>query len=61
MVELFERYTSNEKILVVTHDGILNSIKRNFIKDCNNEWTNNLRILKINNENYEYYKENNMN
>lgn len=54
--ELFEKYSNNEKILVVTHDGIINSIKRNFLRNYDNEWTNNLGIISINSTDFEHYK-----
>lgn len=55
--ELFEKYNNNEKIFVVTHDGVLNSIKRNFVKDYEKGGTNNLGTVTLDNRNYEYYKE----
>lgn len=59
--ELFQKYHNNEKILVVTHDGIINSIKRNFIKNYSNEWTNNLDIVTLTERDYEYYEKNKFN
>ena len=55
--ELFQKCQDHEKILVVTHNGILNSIKRNFIKDCDNMYSNNLGMVQLTEDNYEYYRE----
>lgn len=56
--ELFQKYHNNEKILVVTHNGILNSVKRNFIKSCDNMWSHNLGMIKLTDDHYQYYKNN---
>ena len=47
--EIFKKYHNNENILVITHGGVLNSIKRNFISDYNPISTNNLSIFKLTN------------
>lgn len=53
--ELFEKYNNNERILVVTHNGIIRSIKRNFIKTSQNLMSTNLGMISLNDSAYEYY------
>lgn len=53
--ELFEKYKGNEKILVVTHAGIIRSIKRNFLESIQKLMPNNLETITLDNSNYEYY------
>lgn len=54
--ELFEKYQDNEKILVVTHAGIIRSIKRIFIENSKKLMPDNLGTVMIDNLNYKYYK-----
>ena len=45
--ELFEKYQDNEKILVVTHAGIIRSIKRIFIENSKKLMPDNLGTVMI--------------
>ena len=53
--ELFEKYKNNERILVVTHNGIIRSIKRNFLEPAQNLMSTNLGMISLNDSDYEYY------
>ncbi len=53
--ELFEKYKNNERILVVTHNGIIRSIKRNFLEPAPNLMSTNLGMISLNDSDYEYY------
>ena len=55
---LFIKYKDNEKILVIAHNGIMKSIKRNFIKNCENIMNKNLEIISITEKEFEYYLRN---
>ena len=50
--ELFEKYTSSQKILVVTSNGVIRSIKRTYFKDIINVNTNNLDYIVLTNKEY---------
>lgn len=54
--ELFEQYQNNEKILVITHNGILRSVERNFIKSEQKLISDTLRTIILDNSNYDWYK-----
>lgn len=56
--ELFEKYDNKTKILVVTHNGVMRSIKRNFVKDYNDIMSNNLDCITLDERNYNYYLNN---
>lgn len=56
--ELFEKYDNKTKILVVTHSGVMRSIKRNFVKDYEDIMSNNLDCLTLDERNYNYYLNN---
>lgn len=53
--ELFEKYHNNERILVVTHNGVIRSIKRNFFEPSQNIMSTNLGMISLDDSNYEYY------
>lgn len=55
---LFCKYQSNERILIVTHNGVMKSIKRNFVKDYGNIMTKNLETIVITDTEFEYYLQN---
>ncbi len=55
--DLFHKYQNDEKILIVTHNGIMKSIKRNFIKNYENIMSKNLEIVTIGEKEFEYYLE----
>lgn len=55
---LFNLYDDRTKILVVTHNGIMRSIKRNFVPNFKNIMSGNLESIVLNRENYDYYLEN---
>ena len=52
--ELFEKY-HNQRILVVTHNGIMRSVKRNFCEPSQNIMSTNLGMFFLDDSNYEYY------
>lgn len=57
--EIFCKYTKNERILVVTSNGVIRSIKRNFIKEDFNINTDNLGYIVLTDKQYmEWRKEN---
>ena len=53
--ELFEKYHNNGRILVVTHNGVMRSIKRNFFEPSQNIMSTNLGMISLDDLNYEYY------
>ena len=55
--DLFHKYQNDEKILIVTHNGIIKSIKRNFMKNYENIMSKNLEIVTIGEKEFEYYLE----
>lgn len=54
---LFITYKNNEKILIVTHNGVMRSIKRNFVKNYDNIMCQNLERIILTNEDYKCYLE----
>lgn len=54
---LFCKYIT-EKILIVTHNGVMKSIKRNFVKDYGNIMSKNLEMITITDTEFEYYLQN---
>lgn len=54
---LFNTYKNNEKILIVTHNGVMRSIKRNFVKSYDDIMSKNLGHIVLTDENYKYYLE----
>lgn len=54
---LFNKYKNNERILIVTHNGVMRSIKRNFVKEYDNIMSENLGHILLTDENYKYYLE----
>ena len=54
----FNTYRNDEKILIVTHNGVMRSIKRNFIENFDDIMSKNLGIIKLEDRNYRYYLEN---
>ena len=55
---LFNTYKNDERILIVTHNGVMRSIKRNFIENFDDIMSKNLGIIKLEDKNYRYYLEN---
>ena len=55
---LFNTYKNDERILIVTHNGVMRSIKRNFIENFDDIMSKNLGIIKLEDRNYRYYLEN---
>lgn len=53
--ELFDLFDDNTKILVVTHNGVMRSIKRNFVPNYENIMSSNLDSIVLNRDNYDYY------
>ena len=53
--ELFNLFDDNTRVLVVTHNGIMRSIKRNFVPNYENIMSSNLESIILNRENYNYY------
>lgn len=58
VIELFEKYDEKTKILVVTHNGVMRSIKRNFVPNYENIMSNNLDCITLDESNYQYYLQN---
>ena len=56
--DLFEKYDDNSKILVVAHNGVMRSIKRNFVKDYGDIMSNNLDCVTLDKNNYHYFLNN---
>ena len=56
--ELFESYDDDTKILVITHNGVMRSIKRNFLPNYKNIMSNNLDSIILDKSNYNYYLNN---
>lgn len=56
--ELFELFDDNTRILVVTHNGIMRSIKRNFVSNYKNIMSSNLESIVLDRNNYNYYLNN---
>ena len=54
---LFETYKNDEKILIVTHNGVMRSIKRNFIRNYNNIMSKNLGTIVLTENDFEYYEQ----
>ena len=54
---LFNTYKNNERILIVTHNGVMRSIKRNFVKSYDNIMSKNLGSIVLTEEDYQYYLE----
>ena len=54
---LFENYHADEKILIVTHNGVMRSIKRNFLNEYSNIMSKNLGSIVLTEENLKYYEQ----
>lgn len=54
---LFNKYKGNERILIVTHNGVMRSIKRNFVKSYEDIMSKNLGQIVLTDEDYKYYLE----
>lgn len=54
---LFNKYKNHERILIITHNGVMRSIKRNFVNGYNNIMSKNLEQILLTDENYKYYLE----
>jgi len=57
--EIFEKYQGNEKILVVTHNGVVRAVRRNFKNDFSTDGSKNLEKITITNQDYKEYIERN--
>ncbi len=55
ITDLFKKYDDKTKILVVTHNGIMRSVKRNFVPEYENIMSNNLGSIILDRNNYTYY------
>lgn len=56
--ELFELFDDNTKILVITHNGVMRSVKRNFVPNYENIMSSNLESIVLDRNNYNYYLKN---
>ena len=56
---MFEIYPGKEKILIVTHNGVMRSIKRNFVADYNNIMSPNLGCIALTEEHLRFYEHKN--
>ena len=52
---LFNTYNDNERILIITHNGVMRSIKRNFVRNYDNIMSKNLGHILLTDEDYNYY------
>ena len=57
MESLYRTYKKDEKILIVTHNGVMRSIKRNFVRDYDNIMSKNLGTIILTEEDFKYYKQ----
>lgn len=55
---LFCKYHNDEKILIVTHNGVMKSIKRNFVKNYDSIMSRNLETITISDTEFVYYLQN---
>ena len=55
--DVFEKFHGDEKILVVTHNGIMRAIKRIFIEKTNEIMSKNLETFVLTEEDYKRYQE----
>lgn len=55
--DLFNTYKNNERILIVTHNGVMRSVKRNFVKSYEDIMSKNLGQIVLTDEDYKYYLE----
>ena len=58
VTDLFEKYDKNTKILIVTHNGVMRSIKRNFVQNYENIMSSNLDCITLDEDNYNYFLNN---
>lgn len=58
ILELFDLFDDDTKILVITHNGVMRSIKRNFVPDYENIMSSNLETIVLDRKNYTYYLNN---
>lgn len=56
---LFENYKGNEQILIVTHNGVMRSIKRNFVYNYDNIMSPNLGCIVLTEEHLRHYEQKN--
>lgn len=52
---LFNTYKKDEKVLIVTHNGVMRSVKRNFVKDYGNIMSKNLGSIVLTDDDFKYY------
>lgn len=52
---LFNTYKNNEKILIVTHNGVMRAVKRNFVRNYDNIMSKNLGSIVLTDDDFEYY------
>lgn len=57
---IFENYQNDEKILVVTHNGVMRSIKRNFVKSYDDIMSKNLGSIILTDEDFKFYEQKNL-
>ena len=55
--EQFEQFHNDEKILVVTHNGIMRAVKRIFMNRTNDIMSKNLGTIVLSEEDYRKYKD----
>ena len=55
MEELFEKYDKNDRILVVSHAGVLRQVRDIFLPDIPKTKIKNSQILTVLNKDYENY------
>ena len=55
--EQFEQFHNDERILVVTHNGIMRAVKRIFMNRTNDIMSKNLGTIVLSEEDYRKYKD----
>lgn len=53
--DMFKKYSENDKILIVTHSGVMRAIKRNFVEDYEAIKVKNLEVVTLTKKDYDYY------
>lgn len=53
--DLFFKYNENDRILVITHNGVLRQVRDAFLPDMEKSKIKNNQTLELNNENYKKY------
>lgn len=55
---IFNNYNKNDKILIITHSTVMRSIKRNFVRNCENIILKNLEKIILTEDDFIYFLQN---